>query len=311
MSSLCNRMMYDEGLGLLGPNKHGIRTRRRSVLKQQVHRREDLTATELFDAKVHQIRCSDSLWKLSSASSSPMSSLACSQSRPRFMKEITASSSSSSKHRRFDTSIMEPFQDSIVNSNNAMIVRSAGGLSGLSSSADSGFGSLSPSLSSCPQPPKWPAPLPPVLSRLNMPGSPLTNPGDNSHDFEYTFPQRPARSTKHLYAAGSGGSGGGAGGARTMGMGMSGRGTSGGNGGVSSSGNMDGDSSVASGMHPGEEGAGGSDDGDAEGGENEGGRLTQAPVPMPTPSPYTFRRRNAIVEGSEDAPKANDFPDLS
>ncbi|KAF9217340.1 hypothetical protein BGZ59_004870 [Podila verticillata] len=29
------------------------------------------------------------------------------------------------------------------------------------------------------------------------------------------------------------------------------------------------------------------------------------------PSSYTFRRRNAIVEGSEDAPKADDFPDGS
>ncbi|KAF9997608.1 hypothetical protein BGZ79_008707 [Entomortierella chlamydospora] len=29
------------------------------------------------------------------------------------------------------------------------------------------------------------------------------------------------------------------------------------------------------------------------------------------PSEYTFRRRNAIVEGSEDAPKADDFPNSS
>jgi hypothetical protein len=29
------------------------------------------------------------------------------------------------------------------------------------------------------------------------------------------------------------------------------------------------------------------------------------------PSEYTFRRRNAIVEGSEDAPKADDFPNNS
>ncbi|KAG0368571.1 hypothetical protein BGZ54_001652 [Gamsiella multidivaricata] len=29
------------------------------------------------------------------------------------------------------------------------------------------------------------------------------------------------------------------------------------------------------------------------------------------PSEYTFRRRNAIVEGSEDAPKSDDFPSES
>ncbi|KAG0326850.1 hypothetical protein BG000_001217 [Podila horticola] len=45
----------------------------------------------------------------------------------------------------------------------------------------------------------------------------------------------------------------------------------------------------------------GSGDMSPGGGDGDGGE----------PSEYTFRRRNAIVEGSEDAPKADDFPDGS
>ncbi|KAF9929716.1 hypothetical protein FBU30_001284 [Linnemannia zychae] len=57
------------------------------------------------------------------------------------------------------------------------------------------------------------------------------------------------------------------------------------------------------------------------GGSGGGGGTTTAPADMSpgggdatdgdTPSEYTFRRRNAIVEGSEDAPKADDFPNNS
>ncbi|KAG0278922.1 hypothetical protein BGZ97_009665 [Linnemannia gamsii] len=57
------------------------------------------------------------------------------------------------------------------------------------------------------------------------------------------------------------------------------------------------------------------------GGSGGGGGTTTAPADMSpgggdategdTPSDYTFRRRNAIVEGSEDAPKADDFPNNS
>ncbi|KAG0376878.1 hypothetical protein BGX24_007071 [Mortierella sp. AD032] len=57
------------------------------------------------------------------------------------------------------------------------------------------------------------------------------------------------------------------------------------------------------------------------GGSGGGGGTTTAPEDMSpgggdatdgdTPSEYTFRRRNAIVEGSDDAPKADDFPNSS
>lgn len=81
---------------------------------------------------------------------------------------------------------------------------------------------------------------------------------------------------------------------RTMGAG----GRSGGCGGRGSGG----DSPEPSGVHPGQGENGGSD---AAGGEDEsdGGK--------PKPSSYTFRRRNAIVEGSEDAPRVDDFSDSS
>ncbi|KAG0297919.1 hypothetical protein BGZ96_004272, partial [Linnemannia gamsii] len=71
-------------------------------------------------------------------------------------------------------------------------------------------------------------------------------------------------------------------------MGASGR--SGGCGG----GGSDGDSPEPSGVHPGQGENGGSDAASGED-ESDGGK--------PKPSSYTFRRRNAIVEGSEDAPK--------
>ncbi|KAF9103517.1 hypothetical protein BGX29_003261 [Mortierella sp. GBA35] len=57
------------------------------------------------------------------------------------------------------------------------------------------------------------------------------------------------------------------------------------------------------------------------GGSGGGGGTTTAPADMgpgggdatdgDQPSEYTFRRRNAIVEGSEEAPKADDFPNDS
>ncbi|KAG0367941.1 hypothetical protein BGZ54_002972 [Gamsiella multidivaricata] len=84
------------------------------------------------------------------------------------------------------------------------------------------------------------------------------------------------------------------GGSRAMGTG--------GRSSVSAGGRGGGASPVPSGVHPGQEGNDGGND-DVEGDESEGGR--------PKPSSYTFRRRNAIVEGSEDAPKANDFPNSS
>lgn len=79
-------------------------------------------------------------------------------------------------------------------------------------------------------------------------------------------------------------------------MGASGR--SGGCGG----GGSDGDSPEPSGVHPGQGENGGSDATSGED-ESDGGK--------PKPSSYTFRRRNAIVEGSEDAPRVDDFSDTS
>ncbi|KAF9933139.1 hypothetical protein FBU30_006463 [Linnemannia zychae] len=79
---------------------------------------------------------------------------------------------------------------------------------------------------------------------------------------------------------------------RTMGAG--GRSNSCGGGG------HDGDSPEPSGVHPGKGENDESNSGDRED-ESEGGK--------PKPSSYTFRRRNAIVEGSEDAPRVDDFPD--
>ncbi|KAF9344822.1 hypothetical protein BGX34_005293 [Mortierella sp. NVP85] len=236
MSSLCNRI-YDDNLTLLGPRKHSVRTRRLSVRKQTLYRREDLADTYM-DRQHADLQ----------STLSPSAS-----SRPRFMKESTAivAPSTVSTFRRCDTPVdgdvaFSPFQ-----------VRSAGGL--LSSYQYQG-----------------PAPLPPAILRVNMPGSPLS-PYDLNNYAEYVFP-RHRRSSSF-------------GGARAMGAG----GRCGGYGGRGGRG----DSPVPSGVHPGQEGAN-SSDGDAEGDESEG---------RPAPSSYTFRRRNAIVEGSEDAPRAHDFSD--
>ncbi|KAF9904799.1 hypothetical protein EC991_002303 [Linnemannia zychae] len=65
----------------------------------------------------------------------------------------------------------------------------------------------------------------------------------------------------------------------------------------------DGDSPEPSGVHPGQGENGESND--TTGGEDE------SDGSKPKPSSYTFRRRNAIVEGSEDAPRVDDFPDGS
>ncbi|KAG0042170.1 hypothetical protein BGZ83_000823 [Gryganskiella cystojenkinii] len=90
-------------------------------------------------------------------------------------------------------------------------------------------------------------------------------------------------------------------------MGAGGRGTiGGGNGGA--------DSPDPSGVHPGQQGSSDSDGGGNGGGNSgeddenqdftdEGGKKL--------PSSYTFRRRNAVVEGSEDAPRAKDYPNAS
>ncbi|KAG0378285.1 hypothetical protein BGX24_004270, partial [Mortierella sp. AD032] len=74
----------------------------------------------------------------------------------------------------------------------------------------------------------------------------------------------------------------------------------GGRSGSCGGGGRDGDSPEPSGVHPGQVE---NEESNATGGEDEsdGSKLK--------PSSYTFRRRNAIVEGSEDAPKADDFPD--
>lgn len=239
MSSLCNRI-YDDNLTLLGPRKHSVRTRRLSVRKQTLYRREDLADT--YTDRQH----ADLQSTLSPSASS----------RPRFMKESTAAAAP----RRCDTPVdvdaaSSPFQ-----------VRPAGGL--LSSSCYSSYQY------------QGPAPLPPAILRVNLPGSPLAPSYEQNNHSEYVFPRH--RRSSSVF-----------GGARTMGAG----GRCGGYGGRGGRG----DSPVPSGVHPGQEGTNCRDD-DADGDESEG---------RPAPSSYTFRRRNAIVEGSEDAPRANDFSDSS
>ncbi|KAG9063624.1 hypothetical protein KI688_003735 [Linnemannia hyalina] len=118
-----------------------------------------------------------------------------------------------------------------------------------------------------------------TTSTLSLTGSPFFSP--------YCFPS--PESDDQVHTIQSRHSSGDA--VRTMGAG----GRSSGCGGSGS----EGDSPEPSGVHPGQGENGGSD---AVGGENEsdGGKK---------PSSYTFRRRNAIVEGSEDAPRLDDFPD--
>ncbi|KAG0289925.1 hypothetical protein BGZ98_003647, partial [Dissophora globulifera] len=304
--------MYDEGgLGLLGPQKHGIRSRRLSVRKQQLYRRDDLASSDLLDSKSHlyhhshqshyhqhhfNTKHADSLWSMASTSSS-VSSMSLSSSasplythtRPRSMKDMagnghssSASLTSSKQHRRLDASAGNATDEMGSRS------RSAGGLvSSLAPHASS----LS---SSCQQVvvPKWPAPLPPAMQRLNMPGSPLSpfesqglqtplNAYDCAYDEEYSFPQRPSRSTTHYF-----------GGARATAVG-------GGRVGVHT-----GQEATATGARHDYD-----YDDDDEPMEEQSSSQSQGSRPMPTS--YTFRRRNAIVEGSEDAPKANVFSDLS
>ncbi|KAF9945243.1 hypothetical protein BGZ65_010982 [Modicella reniformis] len=238
MSSLCNRI-YDDSLNLLGPRKHGVRTRRVSVRKQMLHRREDLATGALYNFSDRQH--ADSQYALSP----------CSSNRARYMKETGLSTVSTLKHR------------------------SAGGFLSFAEPSSATLSSFYQSHQY-----QGPVPLPPAILRVNMPGSPLSPYEPNNYS-EYVFP-RSLRSSSVF------------GGARTMGTG----GRFGGGGG----GGRHGDTPVPSGIHPGQEGPD-SIDGDAEGDESEGGR--------PTPSSYTFRRRNAIVEGSEDAPRADDFSDSS
>lgn len=111
-----------------------------------------------------------------------------------------------------------------------------------------------------------PLPLPPVVQRINMPGSPFSPyaPYDYSYETMDFDDQRRCLRAGNMY-----------GGARTHSNGGSGSGSGGGSDGPDAT-------APASG-------------GDGEAGEGE------------TPSEYTFRRRNAIVEGSEEAPRADDF----
>ncbi|KAK3829934.1 MAG: hypothetical protein JOS17DRAFT_212615 [Linnemannia elongata] len=118
-----------------------------------------------------------------------------------------------------------------------------------------------------------------TTSILSTTGSPFFSP--------YCFPS--PESDNQVYTTQSSHSSGGA--IRTMGAG----GRSGGCGG----GGSEGDSPEPSGVHPGQGENGGSDTAGGED-ESDGGKK---------PSSYTFRRRNAIVEGSEDAPRVDDFPD--
>ncbi|KAK3812061.1 MAG: hypothetical protein J3Q66DRAFT_51463 [Benniella sp.] len=107
-------------------------------------------------------------------------------------------------------------------------------------------------------------PLPPVVQRINMPGSPFS-PFAPSHSYEA---MEDAYGQQRLWRTGH------YGGARTHSNGSSGS---------NSGGRSDGPD-----PNPPTEG---------------GGEATEGEQP----GDYTFRRRNAIVEGSDDAPKADDF----
>ncbi|KAI1311047.1 hypothetical protein EDD11_003554 [Mortierella claussenii] len=180
-------------------------------------------------------------------------------------------------------------------------------------------------------------PLPPAAFRMDMPGSPLSpfpaqvqqaqqqqalsfsselememdEPVETQEEkVEYTFPPRPAMPKKLMAAAARGNNGNndsnnssdqyaGAGALANSTRYIAGR--SAGAGGLC--GGNNGDSPVPSGIHPGQGGNGNHDE------EEDGADNDDSKVPKPVPSAYTFRRRNAIVEGSEDAPRASAFPD--
>ncbi|KAF9898007.1 hypothetical protein BX616_004615 [Lobosporangium transversale] len=317
MSSLCNRM-YDEGFGLLGPrHQHGIRARRLSVRKAQLHRREDITTAEFLYAYDHgeingnmhrkqsdammRTLTSTSALSSSSMSSSPLSQLSASgipshstRSTYSAMDHATCAPSfnTSPRHRRYENPAAAGVEDDTANCA-FHGHQSAGGLVSWCSSSSSsyahahnlGIGAKSSQYSSLGF-----VPLPPVTFRMNMPGSPLSpypahctyyNLNYHEAELEYSFPPRPTVTKMR-------------GTTRTMGTG----GRIGGGGGSS----QYIDSPVPSSVHPGQDSNADERDcnDDTEGGENEGSK--------PVPSAYTFRRRNAIVEGSEDAPRANGFP---
>ncbi|KAG0001544.1 hypothetical protein BGZ80_005605 [Entomortierella chlamydospora] len=264
MSSLYNRI-YDEGLGLLGPREqHRIRSRRLSGRKHQLHRRETLTAADL-------------LYTLTLTS--------CSSSRSRFlndMKACTSTLTAASKHHQTDITTNEPEfpsrlrrQHSSSSDDVSSIAQAHVGIEStvafagcrsqqLRQQEDQEYGSL---------------PLPPVVLRMDMPGSPfsLYPPNNETEVGSEHGPLRSISRSALLF-----------GGVRAMGAG--------GRSGVSGGGGRAVDNPVPSGGVS----KSGDNDGD-EGGESEGGK--------PVPSAYTFRRRNAIVEGSEEAPRSDDFPD--
>ncbi|KAF9406641.1 hypothetical protein BGZ76_006293 [Entomortierella beljakovae] len=269
MSSLYNRM-YDEGLGLLGPRKqHQIRSRRISGRKHQLHRRDNLTAADLL----YTLTNSESLLNLSP----------CTSSRSKFITDMLACAptfpATTKHHHRADVMGCETeFSGRFHNLSSASSSEDASTLANVSIDSTAAFtGCHSQQLRQIQQEQEFEyLPLPPVVLRMHMPGSPLSPfPPQNEYGVEPEF-----ECSKSILRPGYM-----FGGARTMGA--SGRsGASGGGG----------DNPV-----PTDGTNGGGDDGGAEGGESEGGKSV--------PSAYTFRRRNAIVEGSDEAPKSDDFPE--
>ncbi|KAF9189672.1 hypothetical protein BGZ51_009401, partial [Haplosporangium sp. Z 767] len=251
MSSFRNRS-HSEDLGMPETRTHCVRIRRVMVRKQQMLRRERRLSS-VYDsstegnAMYHHAKHSDLTRTLSSSST------------------FRSESGLISSHRRHNLATerrLFPSQPLGHYREGACTLLSGGDASPFSvgNSAFQCDSSDAPQL----------LPLPPVVQRINMAGSPFSpySPNDiydlSESSFQQLRHQRagPLFSDARAHSSGGGGSGGG-----------------GGDGGATASG----------GASPG--------GGDMIDGE--------------TPSEYTFRRRNAIVEGSEDAPKADDFPNSS
>ncbi|KAF9106730.1 hypothetical protein BGX27_009045 [Mortierella sp. AM989] len=268
--------MCGEGLGLLGPQKqHRIHSRRLSTRKHQIYRRETITAANLLYT-ITSNKHSDSLRTLSS----------CSSSRSRFITDMMACpptfTATTSKHHRTDMTASEPELSSRLHGRPALSSSFSEDASTLSqthvgiesTAAFTGCRSQQPHNQRQEQDYGC-LPLPPVVLRMHMPGSPLSPfPPQNEFELESVYGSQQAATRSGIFFSGT----------RAMGA-----------GGRSAACGGRGDNPVPS------EGANtnGDDDG-AEGSESEAGKSV--------PSAYTFRRRNAIVEGSEEAPNYEDFP---
>ncbi|KAF8951275.1 hypothetical protein BGZ46_004081 [Entomortierella lignicola] len=275
MSSLYNRI-YQDGLGLLGPqSQHRIRSKRLTGHKHQIYRRNTLTAADiLYTLTGNNNKHSDSPLKTVTSLCSSSSS---SSQRSTFLKSTLASAL---KHQRTDMLSNEPEFSSrflarqLLSSSISEDVSSlAQAHVGIESNVAFTTGYYSQQLHPHQQELEFACfPLPPLVLRVGLPGSPLSPfpPTNNNNYNNNNGLQGLIARSAHLVG----------GNVRTMGAG--GRSIACGGG------RRDGDKPVPSG------GANDSTDGESD-------------VGKPVPSAYTFRRRNAIVEGLDEAPKVDEY----